>query len=106
MKRLLTISATLLTISPVYAASVPRDENSIAIAIDSCVKGNETEDVNQRLAPGAIREYCTCYSRMIVTLVNDQEYTALLSGNQTPSFREKADQSMTLCLKKLLNDHR
>ena len=104
-KELLIISAILLSTTFVHAASVPRDENSIAIAIDACVKNNEADDVNQRLAPGAAREYCTCYSRVIVTLVNDQEYTALLSGNQTPSFREKVDQASNLCLKKLLTDH-
>jgi hypothetical protein len=107
MKKLTVIfGAMLLSTCLVYGASVPRDENSIAVAIDACVKGNQADDINQRLTLGAIREYCTCYSRVIFSLVNDQEYTALLGGNQTPSLREKADQTSTLCLKKLLNDHR
>jgi hypothetical protein len=105
MKKLVIFSAMLLGTCSVYAASVPRDENSIAVAIDTCVKTNEADDVNQRLAPGAVREYCTCYIGVIISLSTDQEYTALLSGNQTPSFREKVDQAQGLCLKKLLNDH-
>ena len=71
MKKLVIFSAMLLGTCPVYAASVPRDENSMAAAIDTCVKTNEADDVNQRLAPGAAREYCTCYSKVIFGLVND-----------------------------------
>ena len=54
MTKLLIIGATLLGTFPAYPASVPRDENSIAAAIDACVESNQADDINQRLILGSI----------------------------------------------------
>jgi hypothetical protein len=105
MKGLISVIAFVLVAGGAYAASIPKDENSIAKSIDACVARTQTEDVKTRLAPAAAREFCNCYSRMIVMFVTDEEYTALLTGTELPSFLAKYNQVSETCLQRLLNNH-
>jgi len=65
--------------------------------INTCLKTQAAAAENHGLSKDRIARFCTCYARAIADSINGQEYEALIAGQVSESFRDKAKSASALC---------
>ena len=66
-------------------------------SVGTCIKTQSAAPTNAGYSQDRIARFCNCYARAIADAVNGQEYEAMIAGQLTDSFREKANRSSALC---------